>query len=359
MRSKKRSKQIEAIEDSVKIKQSVTLDKAIQIVLDNQKSIDSTTAQAVLNALTTQNNLIRQAMSVNLSDNQVDSYLPKLRFMDRNQLAGMFSWGGRDYPYKSKFKLGQMLYYSGQLVVINSIDGAKFFKIGGNTQLTSYGEIEKIRAVQFNGYLSEYEKTLVNIDYTNNIDCVVLNTGIQDFTGQTAVSTKQLNEVILNAQAKVLARVAMNIDINAKKAIIQVEDKATQRDIENSLNSAISSDSAVVAVSTGKINILDLVATGGLDGGELFHMFKQYNSYRLNSSGIPSTPLGTDKGERLISGEVDNNMFNYDLIHDVLLDVFQEFCDNCEKILGLNFTVTSNIDKIKKEKEIEKRKVIT
>ena len=246
----------------------------------------------------------------------------------------------------------KMLYYRG------SVCG---FKYGGKIYIlpyTLYGEPNiyglpyKVQPITFNGqepsdtredkpFLGQEFALPINLsgDEEEEATAVILYDNPPFTNTSHATSRFCFNQCLIEDIAETLARVKINVTISSKKIGLQVRDAKQKSVVEKELGIAFSSDSPYFTY-TDPMPVEQINDTGDIVTDELFNTIKNYDAMRCFMNGIDSKNFGTDKKERLVSGELAGNETQIDYILYRGLEYRKEFCDKMNKLFGLKMEVT-------------------
>ena len=253
-----------------------------------------------------------------------------------------------------------MLYWRGSLAG---------FKFGGSIYilpyvirggLNVYGTPTKIQPISYNGQAPSGLSDFFGADFKLNVDtygdeekdynAVLLYDNIPYGPGGSNISRAYYNQIIINEIADTLARVNINIAVSNKKILLKITDPKQRKIVEKELAIAFGSDSPF-AVITGDLDSTSIQSTNDFNAEELFNAVKNYDAIRCFMNGISSKSFGSEKKERLVSGELAGAEEEKDLILDMAFDMRKLFCDLMNKKFGTNIKVRKRSDEYKEEKD--------
>lgn len=266
---------------------------------------------------------------------------------DLNQCISRYIWEGLPEGVTS-WLIERMLYFRGSLC--GFMLAGKFYILpyvitGG---INPYGLPTKIKPITFNGrydigkkdFLNEkFELPIdINGDSNNQFSAVLLYDAVPYTPGTQPPSRYFLNQIIIREMADVFARININVVVSNKKIMLKVKDAKQADIVRNELEIAFGSDSPF-AIITEDFPIESLQNTNDYQADDLFNTIKNYDAIRCFMNGISSKNFGTEKKERLVSGELEGNEEQKNLILDMGLDLRHHFCEMCNKKFGLNLSV--------------------
>lgn len=270
---------------------------------------------------------------------------------DLNQCVARYIWEDLPDDIKS-YDVERMLYYRTGLTGFKRA-GKHFilpFIIQGS--LTPYGYPNEIKPISFNGKpLGDkndvIDKNLVlkpNTSGQTDYDCVLLFDSVPRFTGNNqGMSRFALNQILISDMADVLSRVNINVVVTNKKLFLIAKDPNQRDIIESEVQKAFGSDSPIVTLSS-ELDIQTVQNTSDYQADDLFNVMKNYDSLRCFMSGIQSKNYGTEKKERLVSGELAGNEEQIDLIADMGLELRKDFANKMNELFGLHIKVRKRAD---------------
>ena len=138
---------------------------------------------------------------------------------------------------------------------------------------------------------------------------------------------------IINEIADTLARGHINIVVSNKKILLVVKDP-NQADIARAeLRAAFGSDSPF-GVITSSLDVQNVQTTSDFNADELFNTVKNWDAIRCFMRGIQSKNFGTEKKERLITGELAGNAEQVDLVNVITDEFAERWRDSVNKAFG-------------------------
>ena len=324
------------------------------------------------NKLSTQANLLRQEGIPALGSTEIQNgsvfnpvgfYNPekeKYKILwtnyDFNQCVSRFKWSNLPNGLTS-WNLERMLYFRGSLAG---------FKVGGRVyilpyvisgQINPYGLPTKIKPITYNGNpvggeqdsLNNYELPVdVKGDANSDYGAVILYDAPPYAPSTKAPSRYVLNQIIIKEIADTFARVNINIVVSNKKILLQVKDPKQRDVISKELKIAFGSDSPFAVIST-PLEAQSIQSSSDFNADELFNTIKNYDAIRCFMSGIASKNFGTEKKERLVSGELQGSEEQKDLVLDICYEMRKEFADMVNRKFGTNIMVEKRSDSYEEE----------
>lgn len=269
------------------------------------------------------------------------------RFVWKNLPNGLTSWN-----------LERMLYWRGSLAGFKYAESIYILPYVISGGLNVYGTPTKIQPMSYNGQapsgLNDFfgKDFKLNVDTygdeEKNYDAVLLYDNIPFGPGGGNISRAYYNRIIINEIADTLSRVNINIAVSNKKILLKILDAKQRKVVEKELAIAFGSDSPF-AVITGDLDSTSIQSTNDFNADELFNAVKNYDAIRCFINGISSKSFGSEKKERLVSGELAGAEEEKDLILDMAFDMRKLFCDLMNKKFGTNISVKKRADDYKED----------
>ncbi len=276
------------------------------------------------------------------------------RVYDINQYCAYLKWENLPNGLTS-WLINRMLYFRGSLVGFKR--GGKIYilpyVIKGDINI--YGLPNAVQPIAFNGrapggangdsFFGESFNLPIDMngDANNTFKACLLYDSVPLSPTSNSPSRHILNDVIINDIADTMARININIVVSNKKIMLIVKDPAMKDIVQKELEDAFSSD-CPFAVLTSELDVDEVQNTSDLNADELFNTIKNYDAIRCFMSGISSKNFGTEKKERLVSGELDGNDEQINLIADMRLELAQLFAKQMNEAFNLNISVTARRD---------------
>lgn len=324
------------------------------------------------NKLSTQANLLRQEGVPALGTKDIDNpqmnpvgfYNPdKLKYeliwtnYDLNQCVARYVWD--DLPNGlTSWNLERMLYFRGSLVGFGLAGKAYILPYTISGQINPYGMPTRVKPITYNGNpvggeddsISESFELPVDLlgNKNSNYGAVILYDSIPTSPSTKSPSRYFLNQIIIHEIAETFARVNINVVVSNKKILLQVKDPKQRDVIAKELKIAFGSDSPFAVIST-PLEAQSIQSSSDFNADELFNTIKNYDAIRCFMSGIASKNFGTEKKERLVSGELQGSEEQKDLILDMGLELRQQFCDLMNAKFGTNMSVRKRSDDYQEE----------
>lgn len=271
---------------------------------------------------------------------------------DMNQCVSRYVWENLPNGLTS-WNLERMLYFRGTLCG---------FKFGGKgyilpyvptPRINPYGFPSGVRPLTYNGqavagkedYFKENFELPVDAygDETDDYSAVLLYDAIPYSATGKAPSRFFLNQILIRDIADTLARVNINIVVANKKIMLVIKDPKQTDIVRRELEVAFGSDSPF-AIVTSELDISDVQYSNDFQADDLFNVIKNYDAMRCFMNGISSKGFGSEKKERISTGELAGGEEEKDLILDMGFDLRKLFCDLCNKKFGWNISVRKRAD---------------
>lgn len=265
------------------------------------------------------------------------------RFVWENLPNGLTSWN-----------LERMLYFYGSLAGFSV--GGFFYVLPyvSTGRLNAYGIPTKIKPIPFvNNGFEQFNKNFelpidLKGDANNKYGAVILYDSIPYNSGMKAPSRYYYNSIIINEIADTFARININIVVSNKKILLKIRDPKQREVIEEELKSIFASD-CPFGIITSELDTDTIQSTSDYNADDLFNTIKNYDAIRCFMSGISSKSFGTEKKERLVSGELAGAEEERSLVLDSALYMRQLFCDQVNAKFGLNISVRKRADDYQQE----------
>lgn len=272
---------------------------------------------------------------------------------DFDQCTSRFVWDNLPNGLTS-WNLERMLYFYGTLAGFSI--GGYFYILPYVSQgtLNAYGMPTKIKPIPFvnNGFYQFRKNYVLGVDVkgdaNDKYNAVLLYDSIPYNAGMKAPSRYYYNSIIINEIAETFARVNINIVISNKKILLIVKDPKQKEVIEQEMKQVFASD-CPFGLITSELDPQTIQNTNDYNADDLFNTIKNYDAIRCFMSGISSKSFGTEKKERLVSGELTGAEEERSLVLDSGLYMRQLFCDQVNEKFGLNITVRKRADDYQQE----------
>lgn len=116
------------------------------------------------------------------------------------------------------------------------------------------------------------------------------------------------------------------------------------------LEIAFKSDSPF-GVITSPLETQSPQTTSDYNADDLFNTVKNWDAIRCFMRGISSKNFGTEKKERLVSGELAGNEEQSDLVDDLRTELAQLFCEQMNEAFGTSLTYKSRAEEYRQRRE--------
>lgn len=271
---------------------------------------------------------------------------------DFTQVCSRFIW--KDLPNGlTSWNIERMLYFRGSLAGFKFANHVYILPYVVEGGLNPYGMPTKIKPILYNSgglggekkYFADNFKLNVDQwgDETDDYSAVILYDNIPYGQQGGAISRYYYNNIIINEIAETFARININVVVSNKKIFLQVKDPKQQRVIQRELETAFGSESPFVLI-TSPLETQTIQSTNDYNADDLFNTIKNYDSIRCFMNGISSKSFGSEKKERLVSGELAGAEEEKNLVLDMAYDMRKLFADLCNKKFGTNIKVFKRTD---------------
>lgn len=271
---------------------------------------------------------------------------------DLNQCISRYIWENLPNGLTS-WNLERMLYFRGTLCGFNFAGKGYILPYVPSPRINPYGLPSGVKPITYNGQAVDDKPSFFGTNFELPVDAlgneaddysaVLLYDAIPYSPSGNAPSRFFLNQILIRDIADTLARVNINIVVSNKKILLQIKD-AKQRDVvKQELEIAFGSD-CPFAILTSELDINAIQNSNDFEADDLFNTIKNYDAIRCFMNGISSKGFGTEKKERVSTGELAGGEEEKDLILDMGYDLRKLFCDQCNKKFGWNISVKKRAD---------------
>lgn len=266
---------------------------------------------------------------------------------DLNQCISRYIWENLPNGLTS-WNLERMLYFRGSLAGFKYAGHVYILPYVVTGEINPYGIPTKLKPITYNGRGVGNNDDFLNKEFELPVDvlgnenseygAVILYDSIPYSASSNSPSRFLLNQIIINEMADTFARININIVVSNKKILLQIKDAKQREIVQKELESIFGSD-CPFGIITSQLDVNSIQNTNDYNADDLFNTIKNYDAIRCFMSGISSKNFGTDKKERLVSGELAGNEEQKDLILDMGYDLRKHFCDLFNKKFGTNIRV--------------------
>lgn len=278
---------------------------------------------------------------------------------DLNQYCSIREWENLPNGLTS-WNINRMKYFRGTLAG---------FEFGGNIYILPYvitGEINpyglptKIKPITFNGapvddnpdfFATDFE---LSVDFSGNElkdaknKAILLYDSIPYSPTTNSPSRYLLNQIIINEIADALARININIVVSNKKMFFVAKDAKQADVIREELSTSFSSESPFEVIHS-PLEVQTVQSSDDFNADNLFNTVKNWDAIRCFMNGISSKNFGTEKKERLVSGELAGNEEEVGLISDMTDELCRLFCNQMNAAFGTNISFKNKRNDYKAE----------
>lgn len=270
---------------------------------------------------------------------------------DLQQCVGRYVWENLPNGLKS-WLVERMLYMRGSLIGFVHKDNNFYLTPYVGREVNVYGLPITVTPITYNGKATGGDSSFFGVELNLPInvggdlingEAFILYDNIPINPNAPSVSRFSLNSLLIKEIADTFARININIVVSNKKILLECKDPNQSDIIRKELEIAFGSDSPF-AIITSPLENSTIQTTSDFQCDDLFNTIHQYNNIRCFMSGIASSNFGNEKKERLVSGELQGNTEQVNLILDMGLELRQTFCDEVNKAFGLNISVRKRND---------------
>lgn len=311
------------------------------------------------NMLRTQGVSALGTLGIKCEINPIGFYSPNKRLYktlwqnyDCQQCVSRYIWDDLPNGYTS-WEIERMLYLHGAIALFVVAGEVYFFPFVSDGEPNPRGFPTSIKPITYNGAING-SFSVIN----ENFNLPINANGNLDFEGGAVIlydqiplasnmckplSRAMLNDIIINDIIDTMARININIVVTNKKIGLVIKD-AKQRDVvQKELEKAFASDCPFF-ILTSPLEVDTVQSTSDFNSLELFSVLKNYDAIRCFMNGISTKGFGSEKKERVITGELEGANEEKDLILDLGYDLRKEFCERVNRMFGLNIKVSRRAD---------------
>lgn len=283
---------------------------------------------------------------------------PKSRYIkiwtnyDMNQCISRYVWEGLPNGLTS-WNLERMLYFRGTLAGFSFAGKGYILPYVISPKINPYGLPSGVKPITYNGQAVDDKPRFFKKNFELPVDAygnaskkyeaVLLYDAIPTSASGNSPSRFALNQIIINEIADTLARVNINIVVSNKKILLQIKDAKQREVVQHELEIAFGSD-CPFAILTSELDINSIQNSNDFEADDLFNTIKNYDAIRCFMNGIASKGFGSEKKERISTGELAGGDEEKQLILDLGYDLRKLFCDQCNKKFGWNISVRKRAD---------------
>lgn len=310
-----------------------------------------------------QANMLR-SMGLNVLENKkmnpITHYNPNKQFyeqlwtnFDMNQCCSRYVWKNLPNGLTS-WNLERMLYFRGSVAGFRFAGWVYILPYVMNSgSLNPYGLPSKIKPITYNGravagkddFFSQNFELPVDIlgNSTNDYEAVLLYDSVPYTPASKPPTRFYMNQILIRDIADTLARVNINVVVSNKKIFLVVKDPNQADIVRAELQMSFDSDCPFVVVNS-EMDIQNVQQTFDYNADDLFNTLKNYDAIRCFMSGISSKGFGSEKKERLVTGELAGVEEEKDLVLDMGFDLRKDFADKMNAKFGTNIEVYKRSD---------------
>ena len=279
---------------------------------------------------------------------------------DLNQYCSYLKWDGLPNGLTS-WNLNRMLYFRGSLAGFQWKGKVYVLPYTISGGLNPYGLPVSIHPISYNGRPAGGSDSIFGKDFKLSVDingdetpekdtgAVLLYDSIPFNQAGSSPSRYALNQVIIEEIAQTLARVNISVAVGNKKILLVVRDPKQRDVVEKEMQEIFGCDSPFGIISSD-LEVQTVQQTGDFNASDLFNAVRQWDSIRCFMEGI-SANYGNEKKEREITGELNGNEEQINLIGDMRLELAETWADRMNACFGTNITVKKRIDDYEKPED--------
>lgn len=281
---------------------------------------------------------------------------------DMNQCCSRYVWKNLPNGLTS-WNLERMLYFRGSVAGFYFAGWVYILPYVMNTSsLNPYGIPARIKPITYNGkavagnndFFSQDFELPVDIlgNSTNKYDAVLLYDSIPYTPASKPPTRFYMNQILIHDIADTLARVNINVVVSNKKIFLVVKDPNQADVVRAELQMSFDSDTPFCVVNS-EMDIQNVQQTFDYNADDLFNTLKNYDAIRCFMSGISSKGFGSEKKERLVTGELAGVEEEKDLVLDMGFDLRKDFADKMNAKFGTNIQVFKRSDFYNEQNETD------
>lgn len=276
-------------------------------------------------------------------------YNNMLKIQDRNLCVARYRWKGLEkYTPITSQQLEGMLYDYGYICAFVEDDIFKLLKFNRTGKLNSYGQLNKIRPIDWQGktYKERYAITSLDGDIDATEDTALILCDYTPFLSNDNIFARStINARTTIADQVICYQILINELVFAiKKAMVKVTSEEQVNNMINQVESMLDPANPVFAVATGFdiANKTELVTLNNMmQSEELIRALDFYYKTRRSFNGIPA-PDSFDKKERKVTSETAGTMTHTMLVLDNGLEERKIFAKRCKKCYNIDIDVEIN-----------------
>lgn len=278
---------------------------------------------------------------------------------DLNQYCAIREW--RNLPNGlTSWNLNRMMYFRGTLAGFEFAGKIYIMPYAITGEINPYGLPTKIKPISFNGnpvdnnpdfFAKEFE---LPVDFSGNElkeegdRAVLLYDSIPYSPTTNSPSRYMLNQIIISEIADALARININIVVSNKKIFFITKDPKQADVIREELASSFSSECPFDVIHS-PLEVQSVQSSDDFNADNLFNTVKNWDAIRCFMNGISSKNFGTEKKERLVSGELAGNEEEIGLISDMGDELANLFCKQMNEAFGCSISFRNRRNDYKQE----------
>lgn len=300
----------------------------------------------------------RELNPLDIVNNHEADFLLTYQNYDMLQVCSSMVWDNLP-PNIFGWNLNRMLYYRGALAGFeyNGVIYVLPYTIEGGINIA--GLPNKIRPITFNGEAPTKNDgnpfgapLLLDVandgEYNSRAEAFILYDSIPFSPASLPLTRFYVDQVYLRQICNTLSKVDVNIQISNKKIFLIIPDLAQARSVQRRLESAFKSDSPFIVINS-PIETDSVQQVSDFNADMLFQTAKNWDAIRCKMNGIEAKGFGSDKKERMITGELAGEEMQVNLISDMRLDLAREWADKMNKAFNLNISVRKRSDDYEQE----------
>lgn len=281
---------------------------------------------------------------------------------DMNQCCSRYIWKNLPNGLTS-WNLERMLYFRGSVCGFYFAGWCYILPYTMNaSSLNPYGIPSKVKPITYNGRAVAGKNDFFNKNFelpvdivgnsTDKYEAVLLYDSIPYSPASHPPTRFYLNQIIINDIVDTLARVNINVVVSNKKIFLVVKDPKQAEVVRQELQMSFDSDSPFCIVNS-EMEVQNVQQTFDYNADDLFNTLKNYDAIRCFMSGISSKGFGSEKRERLVTGELAGVEEEKDLVLDMGYDLRKDFADKMNAKFGTNIQVYKRSDFYKEENQTD------
>lgn len=276
-----------------------------------------------------------------------EKYKEIWRDYDMQQCCSRYVW--KNLPSElDSWNIERMLYFRSSLVFFKLLDKFYILPYAISGKIDKQGYPESVKPVSFNGetlgteFLENFELNTSDFD-TEDKRGFILHDKTPLMPSIKPLPRRALNEAIIDDIGETFARLHNSLIVNSKKLFFIAKDRKQAETMRREIEQGLSSDTPFEII-TSPLELQSVLNNADNSTLQYFETIKNYDSVRCFISGISNKGFGSDKKERLVTGELLGIDEQTNLVADLSLEYRKEFVKKVNSYYNLNIEVYKRAD---------------